>query len=164
MTMDMMGFPSVFANPDISEVAGKIGVTLLTGPAGNYAQWNYSEGLGISRFSKNKEAARLFLQWRSSLDTFKREVEAGIRVDFPNELIYETKEYKDAIERLGLQFLAEAIPETIKKTDPGYWPFVPEFVQVADAFMAEISLAIAGEQSVAEALAKAQKGVEAVFE
>lgn len=162
MTFDMAGFPSVFADPEVSQVAGKIGVSLVTGPAGNYAQWLYSEGLGISRLSKNKEAARLFIQWRTSFDTYMRELESGIRIDFPNLDIYQTDAYRDIVERRGLTFWADLLPKSLELTDGRYWPFVPEFVEVAEAFQEEISLAIAGSQTVAEALQKAQTKVEKI--
>jgi len=164
MTYDMAGFPSVFANPKVSQVAGKIGVSLLTGPADHYAQWLYSEGLGISRFSKNKEAARLFIQWRCSLGTYMRELESGIRIDFPNMDIYQTDKYRDAIERLGLEFWAELLPKSLELTDGRYWPFVPEFVEIAEAFQEEISSAIAGQQTVAEALQKARGKIEGILQ
>ncbi|MBC7109108.1 MAG: sugar ABC transporter substrate-binding protein [Methanomassiliicoccales archaeon] len=163
MTFDMAGFPSVFADPTVSQVAGKIGVSLLTGPAGNYAQWLYSEGLAISRLSKNKEAARLFIQWRASLETCMRELEAGIRIDFPNMDVYKTDLYKEIVELRGLGFWAELLPQSLALTDGRYWPFVPEFVQIAEAFQEEISLAIAGRQTVAEALRNAQAKIENII-
>ena len=101
MNFDMSGFPSVFANPEISSVHDKIGVTLLQGPTGNYAQWVYGEGLGISKDSKNKDAAWLFLQWRNSLDVSNKEVEAGLRYDFPDSRVYETELYKEKTKELG---------------------------------------------------------------
>lgn len=163
MNFDMAGFPSVYANPEISAVADKIDVALITGPAGNYAQWLYSEALAISRFSRHKDAARLFLQWRASLQTYLRELEAGVRIDFPNLHIYALPQYRETIARLGLEFWGEKLPISLQLTDGRYWPFVPQFVEIAEAFQEEISLAIAGAQSVEEALRKAQLKVEAIL-
>ena len=163
MTFDMAGFPSVFADPGISEVAGKIGVALITGPE-HYAQWLYSEGLGINRFSGNKGAARLFIQWRTSLDTFLREVDAGIRIDFPNLAIYQLDAWWEAVVYHELEFWGKLLPRSLELTDGRYWPFVPEFAPISEAFQEEISLAIAGGQTVAEALRNAQRRIEDILE
>ena len=93
-----------------------------------------------------------------------RELEAGIRIDFPNMDIYKTDKYWDAIERLGLEFWAELLPKSLELTDGRYWPFVPEFVEIAEAFQEEISSAIAGQQTVAEALQKAQGKIEGILQ
>lgn len=37
----MSGFPSVYANPEISDAAGKIDIVLVKGLADNYGQWFY---------------------------------------------------------------------------------------------------------------------------
>lgn len=161
MNFEMSGFPSVYANPEVSSVAGKIGVSLLKGPAGNYAQWMYGEGLGISKFSKNKEAAWLFLQWRDSLEVSLKEVEAGIRFDFSDARVYESNVYKEKSK--GMEFFTSQIPDILASVDTSYWPSVPEFQKVAEAFQKQISLAISGEQSVDDALAKAQSDIENIM-
>lgn len=160
MNFEMSGFPSVYANPEVSTVAGNIGVALLKGPAGNYAQWMYGEGLGISKFSKNKEAAWLFLQWRTSLEVALQEVKDGIRLDFPDARVYESAEYAEKSQ--GLEFFTDMIPDILASVDTAYWPPVAEFDQVAEAFQKEISLAIAGSQTVEAALVKAQAEIEKI--
>ncbi|MEM2587605.1 MAG: hypothetical protein QXV23_04830 [Candidatus Bathyarchaeia archaeon] len=47
--------------------------------------------------------------------------------------------------------------------DGRYWPWIPEFVEVAEAFQSKISAAIAGEISVEEALRRAQADVESIL-
>ncbi|MEW5786099.1 MAG: sugar ABC transporter substrate-binding protein [Bacillota bacterium] len=160
MNFEMSGFPSVYANPEISSVAGNIGVVLLKGPAGHHAQWMYGEGLGISKNSKNKEAAWLFLQWRTSLAVALQEVAEGIRLDFPDARVYESEVYAEKSQ--GLEFFTELIPDILASVDTAYWPPVAEFDQVAEAFQKEISLAIAGDQTVEAALAKAQAEIEKI--
>jgi maltose-binding protein MalE len=56
------------------------------------------------------------------------------------------------------------LPDIFDAVDMGYWPAVPEFVKVAEAFQSEISLAIAGEITVEEALANAQTNIEKIME
>jgi len=163
MHFDMSGFPSVYINPEISTVADRTSTTLIKGPAGNYAQWLYSEGLGIPKYSKNKEAAWLFIQWRVSLDTYKREVRAHIRFDIPIESIYGLSLYREEAEKIGAGPLTEALPKCFATINSAYWPWIPEFVEVAEAFQSEISSAIAGEKSVADALTSAQSAIDAIM-
>lgn len=161
MNFDMSGFPSVYANPEVSSVADKLGVSVLKGPAGNYAQWLYGEGLGVSKFSKNKEAAWLFVQWRTSYDVAMQEVQDGIRFDFPDTRVSESDEYKEKTK--GLEFFTSQLPEILGSVDASYWPNVPEFEKVAEAFQKQISLAISGKQSVDKALDKAQQDIEKIM-
>ena len=56
------------------------------------------------------------------------------------------------------------LPDIFSAVDMRSWPSVPEFVKVAEGFQREISLAIAGEQTVDEALTKAQTNIEKVME
>jgi len=160
MNFEMSGFPSVYANPEISSVAGNIGVSILEGPAGNYAQWMYGEGLGVSEFSKNKEAAWLFLQWRTSLEVSLKEVADGIRFDFPDLRVYDSDIYASGTE--GIEFFTNMIPDILASVDTSYWPNIADFNKVAEAFQKEISLAISGSQSVEDALSKAQEEIEAI--
>lgn len=157
MNFDMNGFVSTYTSADVSSVADLIDCTVITGPAGNSAQWMYGEGLGISAFSENKEAAWLFLQWRNSLDVIEKEVEEGIRYDFPDTRIYESDTYKSKTEDIG--FFTEKLPEIMESIDNSYWPATEKFDKVAEAYQQQISLAIAGDVTVEEALANAQKAV-----
>lgn len=161
MNFEMSGFPSVYANKEVSSVADKIGVALIKGPADKYAQWMYGEGLAISKYSKNKEAAWLFLQWRNSLEVSLKEVNKGIRFDFPDSRVYESKEYKEKAK--GLEFFTSQIDEIIGSVDTSYWPNVPEFEKIAEAFQKQISLAISGKQTVDSALTKAQQDIDKIM-
>lgn len=161
MNFDMNGFVSTYTSTDVSSVADKIDCTVITGPEGKPAQWMYGEGLGISSFSKNKEAAWLFLQWRNSLDVIKKEVEEGIRYDFPDNRIYEEESYKNKTQNIN--FFTEKLPVIMDSIDSSYWPQTEKFDKVAEAYQKQVSLAIAGDISVDEALSEAQKAVESVM-
>lgn len=161
MNFDMNGFVSTYSSTDVSSVSDKIDCTVITGPSGNAAQWMYGEGLGISAFSENKDAAWLFLQWRNSLEVIEKEVEAGIRYDFPDTRIYETENYKSKTE--SISFFTEKLPDIMDSIDSSYWPATEKFDKVAEAYQKQISLAIAGDVTVEEALDNAQKAVEDVM-
>jgi multiple sugar transport system substrate-binding protein len=163
LNFEMSGFPWVYNNPSLSQVAGRIDYTLIKGPGNNYAQWLYSEGLAISRFSKNKGAAWLFIVWRCSYDMWLKEAQAGIRFDLPSITIYHDPEYWIAAEKWNATKLAEKMSLVMSSIDGRYWPWIPEFVEVAEAFQSKISAAIAGQITVAEALKQAQSDVENVL-
>ena len=52
----------------------------------------------------------------------------------------------------------------MESIDSAYWPATEKFDKVAEAFQQQISLAIAGDQTVEEALNNAQSAVEGVME
>lgn len=161
MNFDMNGFVSTYASKDVSSVADVIDCTVITGPSGEAAQWMYGEGLGISAYSANKEAAWLFLQWRNSLDIIEKEVDADIRFDFPDTRIYDTDVYKSKTESIG--FFTEKLPAILASINSAYWPSTEKFEKVGEAFQQQISLAIAKEISVEDALKAAQSAVEAIM-
>ena len=149
MNFDMSGFPAVYMNPEASQVADRTGVTTIVGPAGTAAQWVYGEGLGIAAQSDNKEAAWLFLQWRTSLDIAIKEVQNGLRTDFPLQTVYTTPEYREST---ADNAFAPYIPSVMKTVDFFYWPGVPEFSQLGEAFQSSVSLVIEGSIDVDKAL------------
>lgn len=160
MTFDMTGMPTYFSLPEASQVHEYVGVTLITGPAGNYGQWAYNEGIGISSSSTKKDAAWLFLQWRTSLEVRKMEAEAGVCYDFPQVSTYDSPEFINNTKHLRF---ADYFPEIMESIDGTYWPYIEEFEAVAQAIQEEISLAIAGNQSVEDALQKAEARAKTVL-
>lgn len=164
MMFDTTGFGGIFENPELSKVAGDVGYTLPTGPDGQPLQWTYIEGLGISKYSENKELAWLFLQWRMSDETTRKEVSEIGRFDVPNLNVIESEEYAALAEEKGLGDYTEKLPQSWDNITLDHWPFVPEFAKIGDAYMQEISSAIAGQQSTDEALEKAQSRLEKISE
>lgn len=160
MNFDMSGFPSYYMNPEVSKVAKNVGVTLLKGPSNNYAQWMYGEGLGISKYSPNKEAAWLFLQWRTSLQTAKKEINDGLRNDIPINTIFNSEVYKN--KTTGDEF-AKILPHVLSSVDTSYWPNIAKFDKLAQTFQQQISLAISGDKNVNEALDQAQKDIKPIL-
>lgn len=163
MVFDTSGWGTVLEDPNQSQVVGKIGYTLLKGPADRYLQWIYMEGLAINKFSKNKDAAWLFLQWRMSRQTTMKELLDLARTDVPNLYVLNSPEYKRFAEERKITAYTELLPMSWEIADIGYWPFVPEFAEIGDTFMAEISAAVAGEQDVATALNDAQSAIEEIM-
>jgi multiple sugar transport system substrate-binding protein len=156
MMFDTSGFGTIFEDAKQSQVAGKIGYTLPTGPSGKKLQWLYNEGLAITAKSKNKNAAWLFLQWRMSRDTTMKELTQLNRTDVPNLNVLQSKEYTDYMASKGLEEFSTALQESWEGTTAEHWPFYPEFTSIGDTFTKEISAAIAGSKSVDDALETAQ--------
>jgi len=164
MMFDTSGFGTIFEDETQSSVAGKVGYTLPTGPAGMNLQWLYNEGLAITADSKNKDAAWLFLQWRMSRETTMRELTELGRTDVPNLYVLGSQEYADYMAEHGLEAFAVALQESWKMTTAEHWPFFPEFTEIGDTFSTEMSSAIAGSKTVDEALADAQSKLEQIMD
>ncbi|MBE3584423.1 MAG: sugar ABC transporter substrate-binding protein [Limnochordaceae bacterium] len=163
MMFDTTGWGTILEDPTQSKVNGKIGYTIVKGPAGRPLQWIYMEGLAINSASKNKDAAWLFLQWRMSRETTMKELTQLGRTDVPNLFVLNSPEYKKFAEEKKITAYTQLLPEAWKMADIKYWPFVPEFAEIGDAFMAEVSAAIAGKQDVPTALNKAQAKIEDIL-
>ena len=160
---DTTGWGTILEDPAESTVNGKIGYVILTGPADQPLQWIYMEGLGISSASKNKEAAWLFLQWRMSRETTMKELTELARTDTPNLYVLNSPEYQKFAEERNITEYTKILPEAWKIADIRYWPFIPEFIEIGDTFMVEISAALAGQQDVPTALDKAQAAIDKIL-
>ncbi|MGE5581608.1 MAG: ABC transporter substrate-binding protein [Bacillota bacterium] len=163
MMYDTTGWGGAFNNPASSKVAGNVGISSIAGPNGQHLQWIYMEGLGINQYSKKKEAAALFLKWRMSRDTTKREALELQRWDVPNLYVMGLPEYKELAKKNHADTYVEFLPQAWKNANIKYWPWIPEFVQLGDVFMKEVSAAVAGEKNVQDALNNAQKGIEEIM-
>jgi ABC-type glycerol-3-phosphate transport system substrate-binding protein len=163
MMFDTTGWGTILEDPKQSKVNGKIGYSMIQGPAGRPLQWIYMEGLGINSASKNKEAAWLFLQWRMSRETTMKELTELSRSDVPNLYVLNSPEYQAFAEKNNITEFTKLLPEAWKAADIKYWPFVPEFAEIGDAFMTQISAAIAGQKDVPKALDEAQKSIEDIL-
>jgi multiple sugar transport system substrate-binding protein len=70
MIVDADFFAATYEDPKKSKVAGKIGYALVpSGPGGKPFAGLWTWALGMSKATKNKEAAWLFIQWATSPQT-----------------------------------------------------------------------------------------------
>ncbi len=162
MMFDTTGFGGIFEDPEQSQVAGKVGFSLPKGPAGNPLQWTYLEGLGISAYSKNKELAWLFLQWRMSEETTRKEALELGRFDVPNLTVLNSDAYAKYVEEKGISDYTQKLPESWENITLEHWPFVPEFARIGDTFMQQVSSAIAGGQTADQAMQAVQPKLEKI--
>jgi len=162
MMFDTTGFGGIFEDPELSKVAGKVGFSLPTGPAGNPLQWTYLEGLGISAYSQNKDLAWMFLQWRMSDETTRKEALELGRFDVPNTKVLQSDAYAKLAKKKGVSDYTQKLPQAWNNITLEHWPFVPEFAKIGDTFMQQVSSAIAGGQTAEEAMKAAQPKLEAI--
>jgi multiple sugar transport system substrate-binding protein len=70
MISDCDFFAAQYEDPSKSKIAGKVGYTLIpAGPGGKTQAGLFTWSLGLSKATKNKEAAWLFLQWATAQRT-----------------------------------------------------------------------------------------------
>jgi ABC-type glycerol-3-phosphate transport system substrate-binding protein len=70
MIADCDFFAAQYEDPSKSKIAGKVGYTLIpAGPGGKTQAGLFTWSLGLSKATKNKEAAWLFLQWATAQRT-----------------------------------------------------------------------------------------------
>jgi len=164
MFYDTSGWGSIIENPESSQTAGKWGYDLLTGPSSNYLQWLYMEALSIPSDSKNKEAAWLFLQWRTSLDLMMKEMEDG-RTDTPNLVVQASDEFQAKVKALGPSSVeySNLLPKSWNMATSEHWPKVKEFAEIGDIFAQEMSEAISGNKDVRAALESIQTKLDALM-
>jgi sorbitol/mannitol transport system substrate-binding protein len=161
-------------DPATSTVAGKIGYAPAPVVETENAGWLWAWSLAIPETSQNKDAAWTFMEWATNKDYMQlvgnelgwARVPPGSRLS-----TYEIPEYQEAAAAFAdvtLQSIEGVNPE-----QPGVYPqpwvgvqyvTIPEFQDLGTRVSQEISAAIAGQQTVEEALAKAQTYAEETAE
>ncbi|MBU6536196.1 ABC transporter substrate-binding protein [Streptomyces sp. NPDC057245] len=157
-----------------SPVKGKVGYAPAPVEKTDSSGWLYTWAWGIQKASRNSEKAWKFVSWASSKeyeqlvgDEFGwSNVPAGKRAS-----TYENPDYVK--EAAAFQEMTRKSIEGAKPKDPGVQPRpapgiqfvgIPEFTDLGTKVSQEISAAIAGRQSVDEALKKSQQLAEQISE
>ena len=161
---------SLLEDPKTSKVAGKMGYVPAPVVKTDNGGWLWAWSLAIPKTSKNADAAWEFVSWATSKDYHKlvgqqlgwARVPPGAR-----KSTYEIPEYKEAAKAFAEPTLSQIEGVNVKQPGVHAQPWVgvqyiaiPEFQDLGTKVSQEISAAIAGRQSVDEALAKAQKYAE----
>lgn len=157
-----------------SKVAGKIGYAPAPTVETDHGGWLWAWSLAIPQTSQSKDAAWEFMSWATSKEYIKLVGEELGWTRVPpgsRQSTYELPEYQQAA-----QAFAEPTLDAIENVDvrqPGVHPqpwigvqyvAIPEFQDLGTKVSQEISAAIAGQQSVDEALTKAQRYAEQTAE
>ncbi|MEU3732718.1 sugar ABC transporter substrate-binding protein [Streptomyces sp. NPDC033538] len=157
-----------------SPVKGKMGYAPAPVEKTESAGWLYTWAWGIQDASRNADKAWEFVSWASSKEYEQlvgdevgwSDVPAGKRAS-----TYENPAYR--AEAAAFQEMTREAIEGAKPNDPGVQPRpapgiqfvgIPEFTDLGTQVSQEISAAIAGRQSVEEALEKSQQLAEKISE
>ncbi len=165
MWIDATVAASFVTNPKDSTVADSVGFALAPDNGlGKRSNWLWAWALGIPAGTQKEEAAKQFIEWATSNSYIElvagkegwANVPPGARTS-----LYKNPNYKDIpFAQMTLDSILSADP-TNSTVDPSpyvgvQFAAIPEFAGIATDVSQEFSAAYAGQQTVAEALAKAQ--------
>src|SRR6056300_1558364 len=165
MWIDATVAASFVTNPKDSTVADKVGFALAPDTGlGKRSNWLWAWALAIPAGTQKEKAALQFIEWATSKDYIElvaanegwANVPPGARVS-----LYENPNYKDIpFAKMTLDSILSADPLN-STVDPSpyvgiQFAAIPEFAGIATDVSQEFSAAYAGQQSIEEALEKAQ--------
>jgi len=165
MWIDATVAASFVTNPNDSTVADKVGFALAPDNGmGVRSNWLWAWALAIPAGTQKADAAKQFIEWSTSNEYIElvaanegwANVPPGARTS-----LYENPNYKDVpFAQMTLDSILSADPNN-STVDPSpyvgiQFAAIPEFAGIATAVSQEFSAVYAGQQSVEEALAKAQ--------
>ena len=165
MWIDATVAASFVTNPNDSTVADKVGFALAPDTGlGKRSNWLWAWALAIPAGTQKEAAAKEFIEWATSKDYIElvaanegwANVPPGARTS-----LYENPEYqKVPFAQMTLDSILSADPQNSTVEPSPYvgvqFAAIPEFAGIATEVSQEFSAAYAGQQTVAEALAKAQ--------
>jgi multiple sugar transport system substrate-binding protein len=137
---------------------GKIGVSLIPRDDQNAKRWHRqgTKGFLITKNSKNKEAAYLFMQWLSRPDIQLKQIELNDSTP-PRISVLEKSEYKDKFTHSPqLRYVSQ-----IKGDRPV--PYIPEWSQCEDIMAVPFQQCMVGKISPEEAANEAAMGIESML-
>ena len=166
MWIDATVAASFVTNPDDSTVADKVGFALAPNSEGvdKKSNWLWAWALAIPAGTQKADAAKQFIEWATSNGYIELVAEKEGWANVPpgaRTSLYENANYKDIpFAKMTLESILAADPTnpTVKPVPYVGIQFVaiPEFAGIATEVSQEFSAAYAGQQTVAEALEKAQ--------
>ena len=165
MWIDATVAASFVTNPNDSEVADKVGFALAPNTGkGKNANWLWAWALAIPAGTQQEDAAKQFIEWATSKDYIELVAENEGWANVPpgaRTSLYETAEYQEVpFAQMTLDSINAADPQSPTVDPVPYtgiqFVAIPEFAGIATEVSQEFSAAYAGQQSVEEALEKAQ--------
>ncbi|MFW8594308.1 ABC transporter substrate-binding protein [Cribrihabitans neustonicus] len=166
MWIDATVAASFVTNPNESQVADKVGFALAPNKDGveKRANWLWAWALGIPAGTQKADVAKEFIEWATSKEYIElvaakegwANVPPGARIS-----LYENPEYqKVPFAGMTLESIKAADPENPTEKPVPYvgiqFVAIPEFAGIATEVSQEFSAVYAGQQSIDEALEKAQ--------
>jgi sorbitol/mannitol transport system substrate-binding protein len=165
MWIDATVAASFVTNPTDSTVADKVGFALAPDNGmGVRSNWLWAWALAIPAGTQNEAAAKQFIEWATGTGYIELVAEKEGWANVPpgaRASLYENENYKKVpFAQMTLDSILSADPSN-STVDPSpyvgiQFAAIPEFAGIATEVSQEFSAAYAGQQTVAEALAKAQ--------
>ena len=166
MWIDATVAASFVTNPNDSTVADQVGFALAPDNGlGRRGNWLWAWSLAVPAGSDATEEAKTFIEWATSKDYTALVAEKEGWANVPpgtRTSLYENPEYQEAapFAEMTLGSINAADPKNPSVKPVPYtgvqFVAIPEFAGIATQVGQEISAALAGQQSVEEALEKAQ--------
>jgi sorbitol/mannitol transport system substrate-binding protein len=156
---------STVTDPKSSKVADDVGFARAPRAAQDTGGWLWSWALAMVKTSKNQDAAWKFLSWATSKSYMKlvaEEFGANLIPPGTRKSTYELPEYREAAAAYA-DLTLEAIQSARTSIDGAaaaersFYVAIPEWQDAGTQISQQITGAIAGQASVASALANAQK-------
>ena len=165
MWIDATVAASFVTNPNDSTVADSVGFALAPDTGmGKRSNWLWAWALAIPAGTQQEDAAKQFIEWATSKDYIElvaanegwANVPPGARTS-----LYENPEYqKVPFAQMTLDSILSADPNNSTVNPSPYvgiqFAAIPEFAGIATEVSQEFSAVYAGQQTIDEALAKAQ--------
>lgn len=165
MWIDATVAASFVTNPKDSTVADQVDFALAPDNGlGKRSNWLWAWALAIPAGTQKEAAAREFIEWATSKEYIELVAEREGWANVPpgaRTSLYENPQYKNIpFARLTLESILSADPND-STVDPSpyvgiQFAAIPEFAGIATEVSQEFSAVYAGQQTVAQALAKAQ--------
>jgi sorbitol/mannitol transport system substrate-binding protein len=172
MWYDATSVVSALEDPSQSKVVGKVGYVPAPVEKTAHSGWLYTWSLAIPKSSENKDAAWQFMSWMTSKDYLHL---VGSRLGWSHvppgsrNSTYQIPEYRQAAAAYlqptldAMNNADEAHPTVMPVPYTGIqFLAIPEFQDLGTRVSQQISAAIAGRQSVADALGQSQKYAQTV--
>lgn len=165
MWIDATVAASFVTNPKDSTVADHVGFALAPDNGlGKRSNWLWAWALAIPAGTQNEAAAKQFIEWATSKEYIELVAAKEGWANVPpgaRKSLYENPEYqKVPFAQMTLDSILSADPENSTVEPSPYvgiqFAAIPEFAGIASEVSQEFSAAYAGQQTVEEALAKAQ--------
>ncbi|WP_171133105.1 sugar ABC transporter substrate-binding protein [Ruegeria sp. HKCCA5014] len=173
MWIDATVAASFVTNPTDSTVADQVGFALAPDNGlGKRSNWLWAWALAVPAGTQQEDAAKQFIEWATSKDYIELVAENEGWANVPpgaRTSLYENPEYqKVPFAQMTLDSILSADPNnpTVKPVPYVGIQFaaIPEFAGIATQVSQEFSAVYAGQQTVDEALAKAQAFTEEEME
>ncbi|GAA3539438.1 sugar ABC transporter substrate-binding protein [Amycolatopsis ultiminotia] len=172
MWYDATSMTGTTEDPSTSHVVGKNGYAPAPVDKTQASGWLYAWSLAIPKVAKDKDDAWKFMAWMTDKEYAKKVGEAYGWNRVPpgtRKSVYEIPQYKDAAKAYAQPTLDGIANASQQKTMVSPVPYpgiqfvgIPEFQDLGTRVSQQLSAAIAGQTSVADALAQSQKYAETV--